>query len=215
MSQPASNSQAASARSGLLLSTRPCPAGWCLPPSGRVRLLPHRAVTLGPGWCGATVTTGTGRVPVGAPPSSGSVDGPAGLGAADAAEVARWSVRVAGGLAGWQHSSATGTWITSRLPASRASVGRSGLRGGRDGQRLLPPVAHQRWLPRSASRSYTWHAPKVLVGTRVVAPLAQEQFQPEWAAFVAGIKRGGQTSTPTRARAELGVVTSPVRRARA
>jgi hypothetical protein len=67
MSQPASNSQAASARSGLLLSTRPCPAGWCLPPSGRVRLLPHRAVTLGPGWCGGNRHHGNGSSPGGCP----------------------------------------------------------------------------------------------------------------------------------------------------
>jgi hypothetical protein len=61
--------------------------------SGRVRLIPPRAVAL---WTRsvrrATCTTGTVEVPVGVTPWSGSVDGRAGPDADDAAGVAHWSV---------------------------------------------------------------------------------------------------------------------------
>jgi hypothetical protein len=69
------------------------PAGWCPPRrSGRVRLLPYRPVALGPGRCGGHPSPRE-RVESrwAAAPLSGSVDGPAGLDAGGAAELACWS----------------------------------------------------------------------------------------------------------------------------
>ena len=68
---------------------------WCRPRrSGRVRLLPHRAVASGtrPVRRGTRHHRNRSRSWWAAAPSSGSVDGRAGLGAGDAAGVARWSV---------------------------------------------------------------------------------------------------------------------------
>jgi hypothetical protein len=102
-----------------------CPAGWCPPRrSGRVRLLPYRAVALGPGRCGGHPSPRE-RVESrwAAAPLSGSVDGPASRDAGGAAR-SRWSVGV-GGEPG-------PGWVRRRVPAERA---------GRPGRR-----AEHRWL---------------------------------------------------------------------
>jgi hypothetical protein len=130
------------------VSTRPVgqPAAVRPRPSGRVRLIPPRAVAV---WTRsvrrATCTTGTGRCPGGRHAWSGSVDGRAGPNAGDAAGVARWSVGVGGGPGpGWVRAAAAlDRWGTRQgwpacgalsLTAALWAREQAAARGGRSGR---------------------------------------------------------------------------------
>jgi hypothetical protein len=74
------------------------PDGWCPPRrSGRVRLVLHQTVALGQVAAAASVTTGTGRAPVGCRAVGRLGRRPRGRGRGRRWRVVRWSVGVGGG----------------------------------------------------------------------------------------------------------------------
>jgi hypothetical protein len=142
-------------RSGRLVSSRPVSSRpVSVRRSGRVRLLPHRAVTLRTRPVRrATCTTGTGRGPGGLPrrrPSRSTASRP---GAGDAGELARWSVGVASRLAGLR---ADGRACPLSNQAGQAGVRSAGgwRREGTE-QAAARGAAAAAWLPSWAGYATT------------------------------------------------------------
>jgi hypothetical protein len=129
-----------------------CPAGWCPPRrSGRVRLLPHRAAALGPGRCGGRPSPRE-RVESrwAATSSSGSVNGPAGLDAGEAAEAASVSRGVGGGPG---PGGCGGGACPLSDQAGQAGVG-APVAGGGAGGRGAGPGASWPHRPRGCRRGW-------------------------------------------------------------
>ena len=137
---------------------RPC--GVCPRPSGRVRILPRSGGGVGnSGRAGrTTVTTGTGGGPWGCRAIDGSIDGPGGRDAGDAAAVALVSGRSVA-----DPGRRVGCWPRRpRLPAERPgrpgrarSAPRGRLRCGHGSRLQREVAAPAAWLPSSAGCATT------------------------------------------------------------